>query len=262
MAGRQLTRDRALHWITRWEHQQESFVAYREERFEVMADAVVAGVARADPLILDLGCGPGSLAIRLLHAKPQATVVAIDVDPLLLELGRRAHAGLAGLRFVAGDLRAREWVHGLELNGPVDAVVSTTALHWLTEEQLRHTYNAAAELLRPGGLLLNGDHLSVADVSPDLAALETSIAKPAASRSHGHNHQEWDRWWEQVVTEPGLAEAAAERARVVGAHGHHHDARSAMLSTHLDALHRGGFAEAGVLWQRGNDRVLCAIRRG
>jgi trans-aconitate methyltransferase len=34
--------------------------------------------------VLDLGCGPGSLAARLLERLPAASVVAIDSYPLLL----------------------------------------------------------------------------------------------------------------------------------------------------------------------------------
>ena len=57
--------------------------------------------------MLDLGCGPGSLAVRLLDRMPAARVVAIDTDPLLLALGRAAYGGRSGLRFVDQDLRNR-----------------------------------------------------------------------------------------------------------------------------------------------------------
>ena len=65
-------RDQAVRWISRWDAHQEWFMPDREERFAVFIDAVEAGAGRDDPLVLDLGCGPGSLAVRLLDRMPAA----------------------------------------------------------------------------------------------------------------------------------------------------------------------------------------------
>ena len=58
----------ARDWIQRWDEQQTGYVPHREERFTALIDAVAAAAGRADPLVLDLGCGPGSLAVRLVRA--------------------------------------------------------------------------------------------------------------------------------------------------------------------------------------------------
>ena len=58
---------------------------------------------------VDLGSGPGSLAVRLLDRIPGATVVAVDADPLLLALGRAAYGDRTGLRFADRDLRTPGW---------------------------------------------------------------------------------------------------------------------------------------------------------
>ena len=87
-------------------------------------------------LVLDLGCGPGSLSVRLLDRLPGAIVIAVDADPLLLALGRAAWADRPGLRFADLDLRDPGWAASLGLDRPVDAVVSTTALHWLPKTAL------------------------------------------------------------------------------------------------------------------------------
>jgi trans-aconitate methyltransferase len=99
----------ARDWIERWDRQQEVYMPDREDRFTALIDAVEASAGRPDPLVLDLGCGPGSLAVRLLARLPEATVVAIDADPVTLALGRAAYADLPGLRFVSLDLRAAGW---------------------------------------------------------------------------------------------------------------------------------------------------------
>jgi len=90
----ELDRDTARDWIERWDRQQEESLPDREDRFTALIDAVEAGTERPDPLVLDIGCGPGSLAVRLLARLPQATVIGIDADPVSLTLGRAAYSGV------------------------------------------------------------------------------------------------------------------------------------------------------------------------
>src|SRR6204780_2467746 len=136
----ELTQDAALDWIERWDRQQEVYLAEREERFTVLLDALEAGVGREDPLVLDLGCGPGSLSVRLLDRLPRATVLGIDADPVSLALGQAAYSGRPGLHLIDLDLREPGWSARLDLARPADAAVSTTALHWLPEHDLRAMY--------------------------------------------------------------------------------------------------------------------------
>src|SRR5499425_3835478 len=101
----QLDRDVAQNWIRRWDQQQEESLPDREDRFTALIDAVEEGAGRPDPLILDVGCGPGSLGVRLLARLPRATVIGIDADPVSLTLGLAAYSGVLRLRFVDLDLR-------------------------------------------------------------------------------------------------------------------------------------------------------------
>ncbi|MGH3481494.1 MAG: class I SAM-dependent methyltransferase, partial [Nocardioidaceae bacterium] len=95
-----LATNTARQWLDRWDRQQEVYIADREERFAVIGDVVEAASDRPDPLIVDLGCGPGSLAARLTDRMPEARVVGIDSDPLLLEMARAGYGDRPGLRFV------------------------------------------------------------------------------------------------------------------------------------------------------------------
>jgi SAM-dependent methyltransferase len=257
----------ARDWIGRWERQQEVYLADREERFTALIDAVEAGSGRPDPLVVDLGCGPGSLAVRLLDRLPAATVVAVDADPVTLSLGRTAYAGRPGLRFADVDLRVPGWESGLGL-GPgqqADAVVSTTALHWLSGHELRALYRALAVLLRRGGLFLDGDHLRTDQGSaPVLAGIERALEEREALRcfpdGHAGRAEDWGQWWRAATADPALTAAAAERARRgLGAAGHG-QADGGRLDTHVGALVAAGFAEVGTIWQRGGNRLLCAVR--
>jgi SAM-dependent methyltransferase len=251
----------ARQWIDRWDAQQQGYMPDREERFTALIDAVEAGAGRPDPLILDLGCGPGSLAVRLLERLPKATVVALDADPVLLALGRAAYGRLAGLRFVDQDLRVPGWAGALGLDRLADGAVSTTALHWLPASDLPALYAEVATVLRPGGLLLNGDHLREdATAAPTLARLEQALVECAEQRHlPGAQEEDWKGWWQAATTEPVLAGPAAERARRRLSEDHH-GSESVLLAEHEKALRAAGFAEVGSLWQHGENRLLCAVR--
>ncbi|MGC5009359.1 class I SAM-dependent methyltransferase [Streptosporangium sp. DT93] len=249
-----LTHDAAREWIARWDRQQEGYMSDREERFTALIDAVEA-IGRSDPLVIDLGCGPGSLSARLVERLPEATVVSVDADPLLLGLGRAAYPRL---RFVSLDLRVPGWAGSLGLDRPADAAVSTTALHWISDSDLPKMYAELATVLRPGGLLLNGDHTETDDTTPVLARLERAVHERATERAFaGGRPENWHQWWDAVAADPALAELASARTT---AGADHHGSESPLLSSHVTALRDAGFTEIGTLWQRGDDRLLCAVR--
>ena len=246
----------AKRWIGRWDRQQEYYMPDREERFTALIDAVEAGTGRPDPLVLDLGCGPGSLGVRLQWRLPKAVVVGVDADPVTLALGRAVNGDR--IRFVTADLRAADWVADLALDREPDAIVSTTALHWLAPSALRALYVELAALSRPGGLFLDGDHFR--DESPVLAQLEKVIPELEYGRRFPDGHDEkWQDWWDAAAADPDLGPLAAERARLFPTASHGSE-ESVFLRTHVDALRAAGFTEVGTLWQRGDNRLLCAVR--
>jgi SAM-dependent methyltransferase len=250
----------ARGWIDRWDVQQTEYLPDREDGFTALIDAVAAGAGRVDPIVLDLGCGPGSLAVRLLDRIPDATVIAIDTDPLLLALGSASYGGRGGLRFADLDLRTPGWAGLLGLDRAADAAVSTTALHWLRAPELRAMYAELATVLRPGGLLLDGDHLKDDEaVTPTLARLGRALIEREEQRRFPGGHSEsWTGWWEAATAEPALAGPAAERQRRRLSQDHH-GSESVLLGTHVDALRAAGFTEIGTIWQRGENRILCAV---
>ena len=260
-----LTTQAARAWIDRWDAQQQGYMPDREERFTALIDVVEATAGRPDPLVLDLGCGPGSLATRLLDRIPAATVVAIDADPLLLALGTAAATGRPGLQFTDCDLRRPGWAQRIcGLDRPADAAVSTTALHWLGEPDLRPRCTPRSPtVLRPGGVLLNGDHLEEdEEQAPTLARLgrcpdRARGAAPVPRTATG----ELERLVDGRAGRPRAGRAGGERERrQYSEYSTDHGSESRLLSTHLAALRAAGFAEIGTLWQRGSNRLL--VRRG
>lgn len=244
-------------WLRRWDHQQRSYLPRREERFDAMLDVVV-DLLGPDLVAVDLACGPGSLAARLLDRLPVARCLAVDVDPVLLGLGRGALGDRDGrLEWVEADLRTPGWTAALGVDR-VDAVLSTTALHWLAPDALVRLYGDLAGLLRPGGLFLNGDHLPY---GPGQAALRRAAAAASARRTvsaRAAGEERWDAWWHAAAADPVLAPLVRRRRALD--HDAIHGDHAVTLDLHLAALSEAGFAETGVVWQDLDDRVLLAVR--
>ncbi|MGH7922398.1 MAG: class I SAM-dependent methyltransferase, partial [Candidatus Dormibacteraceae bacterium] len=210
----------AESWVTRWEAQQDRFMPDREERFALMFELLRLLVGEGPMTVLDLGCGPGSLAIRLLDRFPQARVIGVDLDPVLLQIGRQVHGDEPRLRFVTADLSQPGWERTLPLDEAPAAALSTTALHWLELDDLTRLYADLARLLRPGGAFLDGDHAHLPG-QPRLveaAAKLAELLRDRRTRPLGEG-ETWEGWWEAVRDDPALAGAIARRDRL--GHGHH-----------------------------------------
>ena len=135
-----------VEWVGRWDRMQRRYLVRREERFAVMVELVRA-VAPTPGAIIDLGCGSGSLTLRLAEAFPQAAIVGIDFDPTMLVLARARLAALGErVHLLCRDLRRKDWTDGLP--APIDAAVSATALHWFSPQQLAGLYRQLAGVMR------------------------------------------------------------------------------------------------------------------
>lgn len=245
------------NWLERWDRQQALYLPTREERFQAMFDALDVLLPPAF-VALDLACGPGSLSKRLLTRFPQARCLAVDLDPVLLTIGRHAVGDMGGrLTWLTEDLRNPDWLGSLGVT-QVDAVLTTTALHWLRPEALFPLYEQLAKLLRPGGLFLNGDHLRFPPQQPGFLKLAAQMEERQEKAINQQGNETWERWWEALAQEPALAEQLAERERRF--HWRDHGEAWHTLDLHEAALRNVGFREVGVCWQQLDNRVLLAVR--
>ena len=108
--------------------------------------------------LLDVGCGPGTWAIALLQAVPEATATLFDL-PEVLPLSRK-HVEAAGcsdrVTFVGGDYRANA-----PLPAGADMVWVSAVAHMNSREQNRELFLKAHAALRPGG------HIMIRDIVMD-----------------------------------------------------------------------------------------------
>jgi SAM-dependent methyltransferase len=266
LAGALDTRVDWTSWLRRWDAQQAYYTTTREQRFEVMFDALEAtvGAETAGAFVaLDLACGPGSISQRLLTRFPAAHALALDLDPLLLAIGQGALGSFGGrLSWLEADLNDASWADQVttRLAGrQLDAVLSSTALHWITPGALARVYRELGQLLRPGGVFFNADHMLYGPDRPVVRALTADIkARKRAALRAASDLEDWEQWWQAVRSEPRLANLVAERERRMA----WRDGKwtNASLDFQIGALKDAGFREVETIWQWLDNRVLMAVR--
>lgn len=249
------------HWYERWERQQAGYLPGWEERFTAMLDAL--GVLLPERFVaVDLAAGPGTLSRRLLRRFPAARCIAVDLDPILLAMGR-ATLGEAGgrLRWVEADLTSPAWRAALG-EDQVDAVLSTTALHWLPPAALLRLYHDLGGLIRPGGVFLNGDNMPFGPGLPSFTKLREWKRQTVSSEESfaARGQENWEQWWAALGREAGAADLLAERARRFAWRTGERDWTPPIYDVHVAALRDAGFREVGTIWQRIDNHVLMAVR--
>jgi tRNA (cmo5U34)-methyltransferase len=122
---------------------------------------IVTRGGRAVTRFCDLGAGDGAFSELLMEVFPGSTGVLVDFsEPMLAAAESRLGPMRGRWRIVRADLSEREWLDGLQQGERFDAVVSRLCIHHLPDERKRALYEEAFELIEPGGLFLNWEHVA------------------------------------------------------------------------------------------------------
>jgi len=105
--------------------------------------------------VLDLGTGDGRLLSLILRDRPGMVGVGLDFSAPML---RAAHERLAHDRRIT--LVRHDLAKPLPALGSFDAVVSSFAIHHLEHERKRSLYGEVLDLLEPGGVFANLEHVA------------------------------------------------------------------------------------------------------
>jgi SAM-dependent methyltransferase len=139
----------------------------RPRQLEVMLQLLRHWCPAAEQ-ILDLGAGDGILLGTLLEAFPEASGIAVDFSPLMLDQARQRLSRF-GKRATTleGDLQSPDWKQSL--TDQFDILVSGLAIHHLTDGRKQALFREIYDLLLPGGVFLNCEH--VASATPAIAEM-------------------------------------------------------------------------------------------
>jgi trans-aconitate methyltransferase len=242
-------------WQESWDRQQEAFMPDREERFRAMLGAVDAVTDGAPPRVLDLAGGTGTISLRTLARFPGAEVTVLDQDPVLLAIAEGSLRGRATV--VRGDLGGPQWSSTLPQRS-FDAVLTATALHWLPAERVAELYAEVRELLRPGGIFVNADHMPDEALPTLTKRLMTRATTVRESRYAAGAALSWPDWWARAAADETLAPLVEQRQQIYPSQRHSADWLPPAV-WHIDALRMAGFAEAGLLWRGGPDAAVIAV---
>jgi SAM-dependent methyltransferase len=108
------------------------------ERFRLLSPGDVVAFVDAPPsgIVVDYGAGTGAYAVPFAQARPDCRIVAIDIEPQLLDV-LRAKPEAAAIRTGGPDLLT-------ELAGTIDRIFSLHVMHYLGVEDLRRIFAALA----------------------------------------------------------------------------------------------------------------------
>jgi tRNA (cmo5U34)-methyltransferase len=116
---------------------------------------------------LDLGCGDGILGRAVLSNYPGARGIFLDFSDTMIEAARKkSPPNNKNLVFVTKDYGKPDWVKSIAKYGRQDLIISGLSIHHQKNKRKKAIYREIFDLLKPGGLFLNLEH--VASATPRL----------------------------------------------------------------------------------------------
>jgi hypothetical protein len=140
---------------------------------------------------------------------------------------------------------------------PFDAIVSAAALHWLSPVELDAVYISASQMLRPGGIFLNADH--VASDSEIIQSAWDNHKKDVLSRQNLINADTWEGFW-QLYSASLRFDTEALHKTLRGEASTIMSEKGMSLGWHMHALKAHGFVSVDCFWRSDGDAIYGGIR--
>jgi tRNA (cmo5U34)-methyltransferase len=138
--------ERVAHYLERADR-----FPHRMEGERVLLECVPRDVGR----VLDLGTGDGRLLAMLQAGRPEMKGAGLDFSEAMLAAAGERFEGHERVQLIRHDLS-----EPLPDLGRFDAVVSSFAIHHLAHERKRSLYGEIFDLLEPGGVFANFEHVA------------------------------------------------------------------------------------------------------
>ncbi len=142
---------------------------------------------RGDETVLDAGCGSGRITQALVVRLPRGRVIAIDESASMVDAARKRLGPAADIR--VGDLLE------LELEQPVDAILSTATFHWITDHE--RLFAALRAALAPSGRLV-----AQCGGEGNIDVLRGKAAEVLAGEPYAPHFAGWRAPWNYAAPEP------------------------------------------------------------
>lgn len=194
------------------------------------------------PKILDLGCGYGDVTAVILQQKPQASALLMDISDDMIRLSRDRFRNNPDIRIIRHDLN--EDLPAATPEREFDSVVSCLALHHIGFEKRVGLYRGIRELLKPGGLFVNGDQFKC--------------------ESPGIDRWEFDSWIKGIVDrmrdKQGIQRSFDEvKNTQLEICRRMEDKPGTVWDMHND-MREAGFSSVDCIWKYQNFAILVAVK--
>ena len=134
-------------------------IPFAAEQLDIML-RVIGLMDRPIRSFIDLGCGGGALGAVILERYPDARGIFIDFSPAMLDAAQRKLGEGPNATLLNLDYASPEWVEAVEEDAPYDAVVSGYSIHHHPDDLKRRVYAEIFDLLAPGGVFINIEHVA------------------------------------------------------------------------------------------------------
>lgn len=171
-----------------------------------------------DIKIADLGCGTGNISYKIKRRFPNARITCIDFADNMIDMAKIKLAEYNDIIYYKLDFR------DFRFDEDFDAVVSSLAIHHLTNDDKKSLYRKIYHTLRSGGVFYNADNVL------------------------GSNHELQDiymtKWKEFMMRKISLGEIEEKWLPK-----HHEEDIPAKMIDQLDWLRDIGFKPVDVIWK-------------
>ncbi|MBD2577484.1 class I SAM-dependent methyltransferase [Oscillatoria sp. FACHB-1406] len=129
------------------------------EQLDILLRVIRATQERVDSF-LDLGCGNGILGWTIYREYPTAKGYFLDLSETMIEAAKEKLKGQENARFILKDFGLSSWVESVAEYAPFDVIVSGFSIHHQPDDRKQAIYREIYDLLKPGGLFLNLEHIA------------------------------------------------------------------------------------------------------
>ena len=148
--------------VERYEARQNFLVPGRLDMYHAMLQMIALGGEHAT--LVDLGCGRATFSELVLERFPNLELILVDFSAAMLTASERQLSPYADrVSFLHADFGSDAWRS--KLPGTVRGVVSSHAIHHLTDPRKAQLYREIYEATDKGGFFINGDLVRAEDPS-------------------------------------------------------------------------------------------------